>query len=450
MKELSRRQLLKITAAGLVNGLAAACTLRFGPTPTVAPSPSETTIPTATSAPAPTAEPATRIINSPSPQAVAGTNPPDTPTPVAATSAAPDTPTAQPSPAAAETATPLPEALYPPDLQKEMAAAFDRFYPDFRDRYVLKDPVVPNALRVVKIDEDKSIVSEGQGYWELAAVIKGDMATFSGLLAHDLYPQYLNAAGLSKWQILADGSVPDPNSATDADLDQWFARHLAAQKNPQYQAESLRLAQAITAADISRPSGRLRPSNGWDGQYDAAYSSPGYYPLLKDETGNSIWDLVAATDRDFIDAIQAAFPNGKGLVPNWVQQSNPSQPGRADGLLFGWDAVRFPWRQAMAALWYPDNIAGQHAKKQLEKINAFFESQGAANIKAVYDLTGKPQNSYTAAAFVGAAACASIVSTNADYRTQIAETFLGNPSNTYFSDSLTLMYTALLGGLLPH
>ncbi len=128
---------------------------------------------------------------------------------------------------------------------------------------------------------------------------------------------------------------------------------------------------------------------GWD----PSYYMPAWYPVFKLLTGDAQWDQLNATMRTHSDYVSAADA-GTGLFPDWCDTSSGacvrttlcSEMG-PQSFNFYYDAVRVPWRMAMAYSWFQDTKALTIA----DQIATFFNSKFYAdNIYDGYTITGGP------------------------------------------------------------
>ena len=143
-------------------------------------------------------------------------------------------------------------------------------------------------------------------------------------------------------------------------------------------------------------------------------------------TGNTGWMNVLSTSYSILN--KAAGTNG--LVPNWVNSSGAGVAGPGNdgnGVYFGYDACRTPWR---IALDWCENGEPQ-AQAYLEKIVGFFSTKSASGglgvIRDGYTNAGamppsNPSNlgSYPAGmAFIGPAGVAAMDGSHNDFAAQV-------------------------------
>jgi endo-1,4-beta-D-glucanase Y len=275
----------------------------------------------------------------------------------------------------------------------------------------------------VKVPEQGGgTISEAQAYALLRAVWANDKTTFVRVYGWTYRhlsrkKQYGDHLLAWRWGRLPDGSegILDANSATDADLDYALALILAHHQGwrappglPDYLEESRQVQGAILDKEVVRlPDGALllTPGNWHEAQppylVNPSYFSPAAYRMFA-QTGD---DPAAA--KDWAELIAATYPflekvshklgdrQGVGLFPDWCQvdamgRISPA-PGKDNN--FGWEAVRVPFRVALAALWFKD----PHAIHLLKhSFLPFFKKQWQAHHKfmAVYHYNGTSAVNY--------------------------------------------------------
>jgi hypothetical protein len=105
-----------------------------------------------------------------------------------------------------------------------------------------------------------------------------------------------------------------------------------------------------------------------------------------------------------------------------------------------------PWRIALDAVWNND----PRAIAYLNKVNAFFKSQGVQNIQDKYNLDGSnPGGTYHNAAGGSMAATAAVIDTDLAYRHSFWNETVNvspNESQNYFNESLRSLSLLLIGG----
>ena len=250
-------------------------------------------------------------------------------------------------------------------------------------------------LRVVRTTDSNDTVSEGIGYGMLAAVYMGDRATFDGLWSYA--KSHFDGKGLMHWQINASNVVIGMGSATDADEDIAWALLMASNQwsSTAYLDDAKGQINGMVANSVASD-GLLKPGDAW-GNTSATfpdYFSPAYFPAFAAATNNPRWtgDIM---DRNY--EILMAVSGDKGLVPDRTTGTY-----QHNGITYLYDACRTPWRIAMDYCFRGE----ARAKTYLNKIGAFFDGIGAANIVDGYSLTGTPTGTSKNMAFIGPAGVA--------------------------------------------
>lgn len=243
--------------------------------------------------------------------------------------------------------------------------------------------------RVVRRDQAGDTVSEGQAYAMLVAVGSGDGATFRRVWGWTRQ-QLLRPDGTLSWR-WADGAVVDPSSASDADLDAAQALVLAGGSfgDLDLLADGLRLGQAVLDVEtVETSAGRVLTAGSWATSepwaFNPSYASPAAYAVLADASGDARWSDLATGSR----AVATQLLTAVGLPPDWAQVSAdghvdpmPGATGHGrEGVRYGYDATRFPLRQAESCT--PDDRA-----LAARLVTTLEQSPGSA---AERDLGGRP------------------------------------------------------------
>ncbi len=140
---------------------------------------------------------------------------------------------------------------------------------------------------------------------------------------------------------------------------------------------------------------KYEANNGKKAGWDPSYYMPAWYPIFKQLTGDPLWDQLTNTMWQQC-AIVGAANSGTGLFPDWCDTSSGTcqqtvwcSDRGPQSYNFYYDAVRVPWRMAVAASWFNDQkalaIAGQNAVFFKQKMGTTFN---ANNILDGYSITG--------------------------------------------------------------
>ena len=254
------------------------------------------------------------------------------------------------------------------------------------------------GLRVTRPENGGDTVSEGIAYGMLMAVYLNDRATFDGLWTYA--KSHMDGMGLMNWHLNSDGTIAAQGmgSATDADEDMAWALLMASAQweNATYLGDGATMAKAIMRNEVGSD-GTLTPGDSW-GATDKTYPdyfSPAYFRVFSrmDVSGMSAnWNTVIDRNYAILDKVSGTH----GLVPDSTDSTYTTSAG------YKYDACRTPWRIAMDYCWNGE----PRAKAYLDKIGAFFDSQGATNIGDGYSIDGSRTSSFTNMAFVGPAGVA--------------------------------------------
>jgi len=251
--------------------------------------------------------------------------------------------------------------------------------------------------RVVRPENSNDTASEGIAYGMLIGVYMNDQPMFDTLwnYAH----QRLDGNGLMTWNYGSSGQALSQGGATDADQDMAWALLMADKQwggspkvagLPTYLSAATTLIGNIFNHEVDQANGFvLKPGDNFGGasQTNPSYFAPSYYRVFAKVTGNQSWLQVLSSSYSILNKASGTY----GLVPNWVNSSGAgvNGPGNdGNGVYFGYDACRTPWR---IALDYCENGEPQ-AKAYLDKIVGFYEmkssSGGLGLIRDGYTATG--------------------------------------------------------------
>ncbi len=223
--------------------------------------------------------------------------------------------------------------------------------------------------------KDGDTVSEGQAYAMLRAVWLDDKEAFDRCYRWSRL--HLSRADLEGDRLLAwlwkDGKVVDRGSASDADIDYALAlifaevrwSGLGPKGLPGYGEEAKGVLADILRLETYRTaSGRLylspwvlKPQDKPDSfPVNPSYYSPAHFRIFKKFTGDKRWNELLDTTYFVLNTISEKWGSetGIGLVPDWATVDQTDRfdifPDRSD--VFGWDAVRVPFRLALDREWF--------------------------------------------------------------------------------------------------
>ena len=218
----------------------------------------------------------------------------------------------------------------PPDDPRDTAARQAAIA--FLDRYVDVDG------RVVRRDQGGDSVSEGVSYALLLAQVAGDPERES-LVWQWAKTRLVRPDGLLSFLAAPDGTVVDPQPATDADLVVAWA--LSRSTDAELRADATPLADAVRATTVvRRPPGPLLAAGPWAVGEPATFN-PSYWvlPALR---GLGMSELTATVP----SALDSLTPGPASLPPDWARLDgerltpSPDPGGRYPDVRYGLDAQR--------------------------------------------------------------------------------------------------------------
>ncbi|SDR74596.1 endoglucanase [Nocardioides scoriae] len=306
----------------------------------------------------------------------------------------------------------------------------------FLDTYV-------DAGRVVRTDQGGDTVSEGQAYGMLIALGADDREAFEELwrwtrenLGRD--------DGLISWR-WQDGSVVDPSSAADADLD--IARALVqagdAFGRPSYVEAGVELGRAILDHEtVSTPAGLVLVAGQWatDAPYsfNPSYVSPAATDVLARASGDPRWTQVERGSRAAVDSLTR---DGQ-LPPDWAQLDEDGTVRAVNGpggqpVQYSYDAARTVLRHAESC----DPVDRRLATDLAEVV-----ARSGRPAVATYDLAGSPQTDVSSP-LVTVAQASGLAAAGQDARAVEEIRRAGDQqqqSPTYYGDAWTVLGPMLL------
>jgi endo-1,4-beta-D-glucanase Y len=291
------------------------------------------------------------------------------------------------------------------------------------------------------ITQDDAVVSEGIGYGMLITVAVGDRSAFDGLWKH--YKDRRNGNGVMNWRYAPCGGQTGGNGASDADLDTAMALLLGESRWGGYAEDARNLIGTIGTNETQECGDRivLKPGDQFGGcdLVNPSYFSPAYYRRFAAfQTDRAdFWNKFTADTYALLQNLQG---QRDGLIPDW---------SRGDGSLFndgrevfGYEAVRGPWRVAVDYVW----SGNEDARAFLQAMSAHVDAQGGVAKLADTDAFEDKRNS----AFLGTLSLPGIVTTQAklDQYVQDWETY-EKDDVWYYQATLRLLSLLLAGGYFP-
>jgi endoglucanase len=228
--------------------------------------------------------------------------------------------------------------------------------------------------RVVRLDQGRDTVSEGQAYGMLLAEVAGDYDAFQRIWLWT-HHHLQHRDGLFSFHTNAAGKVIGPHPASDADLlIAWALLRYSGPRAAVWHRAGRRVAHAILAYEVaSGPGDMLVLTAGpWaDGSPAGSTVNPSYWSLpamesLAGLTGNDAWHRLAA---HAVALAGQLSKNGRLLPPDWAMldsagavRPEPAPDGSEPQVQYGPDAARTviwfaascdPRARALAGQWWP-------------------------------------------------------------------------------------------------
>ncbi len=283
----------------------------------------------------------------------------------------------------------------------------------------------------------RDVRSEGMSYGMMIALQLDKRGEFDALwkwarshMQHAAGPR----AGYFAWEVRPDGTIMDPNPASDGE--EWFVTALLLASARwgdgadifAYSAEAQRILDAMLHRSESPDALPNRVTDMFDRQRrqvvfvpetpqaatftDPSYHLPHFYELWarRATRDRASWCAAIDTSRAFL---RRAVHPATGLAPDYATFEGAPFAGYWGG---GHDAFRFDaWRVAMNVamdhVWFDrDPWQVQHS----ERLLAFFRRQGLERYVNQYALNGQPLSSDRSPGLVAANAVAALASTSPD------------------------------------
>jgi len=185
--------------------------------------------------------------------------------------------------------------------------------------------------------------------------------------------------------------------------------------------------------------------NGSPKNYNPSYFRTGYLHSFDCFEGGTRWQAVRTQSYAVLNTAYTSY----ALTPDWVQAGGSYGASDAGGG-YGYDACRTPWVISMDYLWWGNATAQNWGVKFT---NSFYTQGGGSPAAAAaaigddysYSSGAKDSNNHENC-FVGAVGVAAMTSTNSAFANAIYSNLVANDNNSYFSDSLKVIYLMALTG----
>jgi len=306
----------------------------------------------------------------------------------------------------------------------------------------------------IKFDEKDYTVSEGIGYGMLIMVYMDNTTNATQTKFDKLWNYYKaneDSRGLMNWKIQGftnSCSGNNCNGATDGDIDVALALLMAYKQwgSDTYLSDAKTLIAAIHKNEVSSSNnGLLKPGDVWESYYNPSYVSSAALELFK-QVNTSDWATALSANYTML---KANANSTTGLVSDWCSASGSSVSGNSTINSFGYDAVRTPFRMALAYAWYGHSdaktVAGNIANWAA---NSSPISGKPNNVKDGYSTSGSATSQWNVATFVGALGAAGMV--DSKYQTWVNNSYDrlmgGADGSGYYHSSLKVLYGLLLTG----
>jgi len=342
------------------------------------------------------------------------------------------------------------------------------FYQHWKAHYLVQQGVNSAGQPLYRVSFGSSnpgrTVSEGQGYgMVIVALMAGydpDAQTiFNGLWRFSRANPSIIDARLMDWEWYAGDNRDD--SAFDGDADIAYGLMLAHKQwgsNGQinYASAAKQVITAILQSTIG-PDSRLPmlgdwtdPNGGQYNQYTPRSSDfmPSHFRAFRRFTGNAAWSQVVSSSQTVINAIQADYSPITGLLPDFIDMSQPAGPGFLEGPHDGhfyYNAGRAPWRLGMDVLLYNNAVSRTEVRKMSKWIRGAAQGN-PLNIKAGYKLDGTPIGNYFTSFFVTPFGVAAMCDSTQQTWLNAIYSKVYNDHEDYYEDSVTLLGLLVMTG----
>ena len=312
-----------------------------------------------------------------------------------------------------------------------------------------------NGQSAKYVDNGGSVYSEGQAYGLLMAANLDASSSVNFAQLWRYYKSHLDGNGLMEWNPGYNCTYGGGNAAADADLDAAAALITAARRWPGegWDTEAQTMLNSIYDHLIDSCDG-IKNGDTWGGcsdtgskAYNPSYFRLGYLRTYAcfDSDGSHDWSAVL--DRSYY-VLDYSY-NNYALPPDWVK-ADRTYGAATNSAGYGYDSCRSPWSFTQDYLWWNDARASRWANK----IAGVFTSKNA-NPGLAADDVGDDYN-YSSGAkasnnhqpeFIGSAAIAMMSTATAQtYLDAFYDELVATDKNSYYSDSLKVIYLMILTG----
>jgi endo-1,4-beta-D-glucanase Y len=344
-------------------------------------------------------------------------------------------------------------------------SATSDFYWKWKSRYVVTGCQTDEYRIKASTGDGAYVVSEGQGYGMLIAVMMAGQdaqarAIFDGLHRYNRRHPSQNNPDLLAWaQDSNCRDILDHDSATDGDLDIAYALLLAHKQwgssgSINYASEATRVLNAIAQSNVN-PTTRLVNLGDWarwpddPDYYYATRSSDWMLGHFRGFIGHAStdWSQVLSAHQTLLETMQNTYASSTGLLPDFIVNTHTTPRPAAANFLeaphdgrYSWNACRVPWRLGIDAA-----ISGDtRSRNAASRISTWIRGKTGGNpnnIRAGYYLDGRVIESYNDMVFMAPFAVAATTDSGGQawldrLWNQIVST---GPTEDYYGDTVKLL-----------
>lgn len=277
-------------------------------------------------------------------------------------------------------------------------------YTAWKSKYYVESGNYARIKFVQDGESGSNTVSEGIAYGMLIMVYMDNSTNNTQSCFDKLWNYYklnMNNNGVMNWKVNAfTGQVTsgsgNANGATDAELDVAQALLLAHKQwgsdgDINYLTAAKQLINSIWTYEVNGSQMLLKPGDAFDDYKNPCYFITNAMQLFADVEAKEGW-----TTHNWTGVINGCYSlmlktrnSSTGLIPDWCYADGSYLSGLIDSKfesIFGYDAVRIPWRMAHAYAWYGHDDAQDIA----DKITTWCKGKypNPDNIKDGYTLNG--------------------------------------------------------------
>jgi endo-1,4-beta-D-glucanase Y len=307
----------------------------------------------------------------------------------------------------------------------------------------------------IQFDDKSSTVSEGIGYGMLIMVYMDNSTNNTQAKFDKLWAYYKNREdkyGLMNWKYSGfSNSASGEYAATDAEMDVALALLMAYKQwgNSSYLTDAQTLVANIWSNEVNSSLNLLKPGDAWDKYRNPSYFSTAAMHLFPNASSRD-WSTVVTKSYAYLRANTSKANTSARLPSDWADSAGTGVPVNGNsGTWFYYDAVRTPWRMAVAYSWFGDTAADSIATNvaAFANSNSYSIKGDPGNVGDGYNLDGSVKSSYHVATYVGALGCAGM--TNSAYQNWVNNSFAelhSCDSSSYYHATLKVLYELYMSG----